>query len=215
MHVARALVAREQTTRTMLTFGYLGRHFVPELGDNNSSHAVMGGFEHDFGPSTRVSFQAGPRVSTYRGLAAEVLAGFTRATRLLNMAFDYWHGETIVLGINGPVQIDNGTATFTWPIRQRFEISSLSSASTITTLRSERLTNYRQGVVGAWNPGKWYSVAADYGIDYQVGVIRHSIFFDQNVTRHVFRVSLTVAPRLSRTIKSSDDPAARVKGVSQ
>lgn len=214
MHVARAVLAREHTTRTMLTAGYIGRHFVQEL-DNNSSHAVMAGWEHEFGPSTRMSFRAGPRVSSYRPLAAEVLAGFTRVTRLVDMAFDYWHGETIVLDIRGPVQIDNGTATLTWPFRRTFEISSYSSASTITTLESQRLTSYRQAVVGSWSPGKWYSVAADYGVDYQLGVIRHHVFSDENVLRHVFRVSLTVAPRLSRTTKSSDDPAARVKGVSQ
>jgi hypothetical protein len=47
-------------------------------------------------------------------------------------------------------------------------------------------------------------------VDYQQGDIRRRL--DENVLRHVFRVSFTVAPRLFRSILPPDE-AARVKGV--
>jgi hypothetical protein len=55
-----------------------------------------------------------------------------------------------------------------------------------------------------------YSVSASYGLDYQQGDIRRRL--DENVLRHVFRVSFTVAPRLFRSVLPPDE-AARVKGV--
>ena len=69
--------------------------------------------------------------------------------------------------------------------------------------------------MSSWSPGEWYTVAASYGADYQQGDIRRNLFSNANVLRHVFRVSVTVAPRLSRAIRSPDDPAARAKGVSR
>jgi hypothetical protein len=39
------------------------------------------------------------------------------------------------------------------------------------------------------------------------------VFTDADVWRHVFGVSVTVAPRYSHSIKGPDDPAARAKGV--
>ena len=75
--------------------------------------------------------------------------------------------------------------------------------------------------VGSWTPGGLYTVAASYGLDYQDGSIRNRVVldgepirFDDQILRHVFRVSLTVAPRYSRSILPPDE-AARAKGVSR
>ena len=215
MQVTRATLSRAYSQLTNLTLGFLGRHFDDNFDDTNSSFAPMFGWEHTVAPGTLLSVAAGPRASTYRSVAPEVVASFVRATSHIGMAFDYWHGETIVLGIRGPVVVDSGTATISWPIRLHFDITSRSAVSGITTLADERLTTYRQGVIASWSPRPWYTIGADYGVDYQQGVIRHNLFFDENVLRHVFRVSLTVAPRFSRAIKPVDDPAARVKGVTR
>jgi len=95
------------------------------------------------------------------------------------------------------------------------ELSSHTAATAIETLANQRLTNYHQGFVLAWSPGGLYTLNATYGLDYQQGNIRHNIFTDTNVWRHVFGVSVTVAPRYSRSFKGPDDPAVRAKGVSQ
>jgi len=64
-------------------------------------------------------------------------------------------------------------------------------------------------------------VAATYGLDYQLGTIRSPIFLDgeavgldDKVLRHVFRVSLTIAPRYKRSILPPEE-AARAKGVTR
>jgi hypothetical protein len=214
MHVIRTGLSQEYSTRTTVTGSYQERHFV-DAADVNSSYALLGGVNRQTGPGTRVTLQAGPRVSSYRGIAPEVVAALAHATNRLGAAVDYWHGETIVLGIHGPVAVDTGTAKVTWKLSRTIEIGSHSSVSDITTLARQKLTNYHQEAVASWSPGGLYTFAGSYGIDYQQGQIRNSVYSSADLLRHVFRVSLTVAPRLSRAIKSSDDPAARAKGVSQ
>jgi len=213
-HVVRTGLSQEYTTRTTFTASYLGRRFVDET-DTNSSQALLGGWDYELAPGTRVTLQGGPRVSSYRGIAPEVVAGFFRDTNRLDVGVDYWHGETIVLGIQGPVAVNSGTARLTWPMTRTIEIGSHSAVTGIVTLDQRQVTTYRETLVSSWSPGGWYTVAASYGVDYQQGDIRRNLFSNANVLRHVFRVSVTVAPRLSRAIRSSDDPAARAKGVSQ
>jgi hypothetical protein len=214
MHVARTGLAHEYTSRTTLTVSYMGRHFVDET-DTNFSNAILGAWDYQLAPGTHVSVQAGPRISSYRGIAPEIVAGIFRDTNRLDIGIDYWHGETIVLGIRGPVAVDSGTARLTWPMRRTIAIGSQSAVTGITTLDGRQVTTYRETLVTSWSPGGWYTVSASYGFDYQQGYIRRNLFSNADVLRHVFGVGITVAPRLSRAIRSSDDPAARAKGVTQ
>jgi hypothetical protein len=214
MHVIRTGLSQEYSERTTYSANYVERHFVDNA-NVNSSYAAVFGVNRRIGPGTRVSLQAGPRMSSYRGIAPEVVAELAHNTNRVGLAVDYWHGETIVLGIHGPVAVDSGTAKLTWPLSRTIEIGSHSSVSDITTLAQQKLTNFHEEIVTSWSPGGLYTIAGSYGIDYQQGQVRNSVFSNANLMRHVFRVSLTVAPRLSRAIKSSDDPAARAKGVSQ
>jgi len=195
----------------------LARHFADPSDATNGSDsvAVLGGWDHQLSPATRFSIQAGPRVSSYRGLEPEINAGIARKTPRLDAALEYYHTETIVLGIRGPVVLNGGGARIIWPFRPRMEISSISSVSAIDTLDSHRLTNYHQAFIASWSPGGFYTFNASYGLDYQQGNIRRNVFTDADVIRHIFGVSVSVAPRYSRSIKEPDDPAARAKGVSQ
>lgn len=214
MHVVRTGLSHEYTTRTTFSGSYMGRHFVDQF-DTNSSYALLAGWEHELAAGTRVALQAGPRLSSYRGVAPEVVAGLARDTDRLDLAFDYWHGETIVLGIRGPVAVNSGTAKITYPLTRTIEVGSRSAVSDILTLDRRQVTTYRESVIASWNRRTWYTVVGEYGVDYQQGDIRRNLFSNANVLRHVFRVSLTVAPHISRSIKSPDDPAARAKGVSR
>ena len=220
MHVGRLGASRDVTSRTSVTAAYSGRYFVDDLGDQ-MSHAVLFGMSRETGPGQRLTVSAGPKLTSYTGFAPEVNATFTRVANRSRLTFDYWHGETIVLGILGPVGVDSGTARATWPITRFIEITALSGVSDIHTIDGREATNYRATLGGSWSPAAFYTVAATYGIDYQLGEIRRRLYLDgtplllePEIMRHVFRVSVTVAPRFRRSILPPDE-AARAKGVSR
>ena len=114
------------------------------------------------------------------------------------------------MGIPGPVAVDSGSLRIAWPYRNRWELGTHLGATDITTLDLRQARVYRTTLLGSWNPRGMYSISASYGLDYQDGDIRRRL--EGNVLRHVFRVSLTVAPRLFRSMLPPDE-AARVKGV--
>jgi hypothetical protein len=220
MHIGRAMLSREVTTKTTLSAGVVGRYFVDHIA-NHTSQGIVVGWNREIGPSTRLSLFAGPKVTSYGGITPEANAAFTRTTNRIRLAVDYWHGETIILGVIGPVRADSVTMRSAWPLTRRFELSAHAGASDVTTLDARESTNYRSTLGLSWTPGGLYTVAASYGLDYQDGLIRNRIVlddqpirFDDQILRHVFRVSLTVAPRYSRSILPPDE-AARAKGVSR
>jgi hypothetical protein len=217
MQVVRLGLSRVASARSTYSGIVQERHFADPSDATNGSDsvAVLGGWDHQFSPASKFSLQAGPRVSSYRGLQPEIAATLSRETPQLQVGLDYAHSETIVLGIRGPVVYNGGGARITWPFRRSIEISSHSAATAIDTLDDHRLTSYRQTFIASWTPGGLYTFNASYGIDYQQGNVRRGVFNDTDVWRHVFGVSITVAPRYSRWIKEPDDPAARAKGVSQ
>ena len=237
LHVGRVGLSRELTTRTTLTGSYVGRYFRdpgPGIRDSgaasdpgspipdpssHSSHAALVGWNRELAPGTRVTLMAGPKVTSYRGLAPEGSAAFARVTPRMKLAVDYWHGDTIVLGVQGPVAVNSVTSRASWPVRRRFEIATHAGVSDVSTIDARTSTIYRGGLTGSWSPGGTYSVAASYGADVQRGNLRYpSVLddglgpFDDRVLRHVLRVSVTVAPRYRRSILPPDE-AARAKGV--
>jgi hypothetical protein len=206
LHVARAGVTRQTSTRDEVTISYLGRTFVDVLG-TDTSHAALFGWTRELAYATRLSLQGGPRLSSYGGLAPEFLAGLTRRTNRLRVALDYWHGETIVLGIRGPVAVDSATARLIWPLSQRVELGTHFGASDSRTIEDEDARVYRTTIVGSWTPhGGPYTLATTYGADFQQGIIRRTLLLDDEVLRHTFRVTLTIAPRLSKAIRPTGEP---------
>ena len=223
MHVGRLGWSRDVTSRTTFTTGYIGRLFVDHVDavSDYRSHAVLLGVARVLSPGTSLTLSAGPKVRARRGTDYEASANFTRATPRSRLAVDYWHGETIVLGVVGPVGIDSATSRMSWPIRRRFEVATVLAASDISTLDDRTTRVYRGTLTGSWSPGGIYSIAASYDADYQDGSIRNPVFidgervlFDERVLRHVFRVSVTIAPRYRRSILPPDE-AARAKGVTR
>jgi hypothetical protein len=223
MHVGRLGWSRDVTSRTTFTTSYIGRLFVDHVDavSDYQSHAVLLGMDRVLSPGTSVTLSAGPKVRARRGTDYEASANFTRATPRSRLAVDYWHGETIVLGVVGPVGVDSATSRMSWPIRQRFEVATVLGASDISTLDDRTTRVYRGTLTGSWSPGGIYSIAASYDADYQDGSIRNPVFidgervlFDERVLRHVFRVSVTIAPRYRRSILPPDE-AARAKGVTR
>jgi hypothetical protein len=210
LHQARVSLSREMTSRSAIVGTYLTRYFVDPF-STSTSQSVLGGWTRELAPKTHVSLYAGPRVTSYRsGLKPEVSASLRRDTNRIDLRLDYWHGETIILGIPGPVAVDSGAMRITWPFRSRWEFGTSLGATDINTIDFREARVYRSTLIGSWTSRGMYSISASYGLDYQQGDIRRRL--DENVLRHVFRVSFTVAPRLFRSILPPDE-AARVKGV--
>ncbi len=117
-------------------------------------------------------------------------------------------------GLRGPGAGDSATARVTWPLTRTIEFGTHAGVSDILSLDNRESRIYRGTLVSSWTPGGIYTLAASYGLDYQEGDIRGRLIDGERVLRHVFRVSVTVAPRLSRSILPPEE-AARTKGVSR
>ena len=222
LQIGRVGLSRDLSSRTAITTGYVGRYFIDHVNGfpNYYTNAVLLGWSRVLTSGNTLSLAAGPNFRAHRGLSYESSAGFVRATPRVRLALDYWHGETIVLGVLGPVAVDSVTGRAAWPIR-RFEVGTMLGVSDVTTVDERSSRVYRGTAFWSWNPGGLYSIAATYDMDFQNGSIRNPIFldserilFDEEVVRHVFRVGVTIAPRYRRSILPPDE-AARVKGVSR
>ena len=213
LHVARTNVSRLLSTRSSINAGYLGRLFVDDSSEHQS-HAVLMGWTRQLAQFTTFNVQAGPRWTTYRGLVPEVSVSLGRDGRTVKAGLDYSHGETIILGVPGPVQIDTGSARLTVAATRKIELGIRAGASNILTLDERAATVYRTTLVGSWSIGGPFTLATSYSADYQLGDIRRNLFRDERVLRHVVRVGVTVAPSFSRSFLPPDE-AARAKGVSR
>jgi hypothetical protein len=206
-------VPRLLSARSSISVGYLGRLFVDDTSEHQS-HAVLMGWTRQLRQFTTLNVQAGPRHTTYRGVVPEVSVSLGRDGRTVKAGLDYSHGETIILGVPGPVQIDTGSARLTVAATRKIELGIRAGASNILTLDERAATTYRTTLVGSWSIGGPFTLATSYSADYQLGDIRRNLFRDERVLRHVVRVGVTVAPSFSRSFLPPDE-AARAKGVSR
>jgi hypothetical protein len=213
LHVARAGLTRELSERTSINGGYLGRLFLDSVSEHQS-HAALLGWTRKMAQFTTMSVQAGPRWTTYRGLVPEVTASLMRDGRTLKAGLDYSHGETIILGVLGPVQVDTGSARVNVAATRKIEFGLHTAASKILTIDERAATVYRGTLVGSWSVGGPFTLSASYSADYQLGDVRRNFFRDEKVLRHVFRLGVTIAPSFSRSFLPPDE-AARAKGVSR
>jgi hypothetical protein len=144
-------------------------------------------------------------------------ASLIRRTPRSRFLADYWRGETIVLGILGPVEIHSGSTRFNWAVRRRLELGVNLGVFNSTTIDAREAMVYHGSVTGAWNVQP-YIVSVSYGTDLQHGDIRGRRLADDQIRRGVFLVRLTIAPRLSRVFRPQDDsdgPTTPLKGVIQ
>lgn len=213
LRIARLNILRQVSERDTFNIGALQRDFFngPEHRD---STALFAGWTRILAPAVSLSIQGGPRRDEDGHITPEILASLTRTDGSIRYGFDFWRGQTIVLGIKGPVDINSATARVTWPLRRHVEIGTHFGYFDSVTLERATARVMRGSVVGAWTPGGFYTVAISYGADFQRGDIRSPRLSDREIFRHVFLVQLTVAPRLSRVTQPTGpaDPRARPKG---
>ena len=213
MQAVHAVLAREVTARTTLNARYLGRLFTGEI--DAHSQAVLGGWAREMTPGINVSVEAGPRMTSERGLRAEVMGALLRRTPRTRLRLDYWRGETIVLGIPGPVEIQSGTTNVSWTLRRFVDLGTQLGVFSSQTLEQTSAIVYHASIVAAWSRQP-YHLSLSYGTDLQKGDIRSRGAVDEYVRRGVFLARLTVAPRLSRAFRRGDDadpPLTPLKGV--
>jgi hypothetical protein len=213
LHVARTALSRQLSARSSISGEYIGRLFDDDLFEHQS-HATLFGWTREMGQFTTLNIQAGPRWTTYRGLVPEVAFSLGRDGRTVKAGLDYSHGETIILGVAGPVQVDTGSARLTVAPSRRVEFGVRAGASSILTLDERAATIYRGTLLGSWTIAGPFTLTGSYSADYQLGAIRRNLFRDEKVLRHVIRVGLTIAPSFSRSFLPPDE-AARAKGVSR
>ncbi len=216
LHVARAGVTHQVSTLEEVSVSYLGRRFVDAL-ETHTSTAVLAGFARALDYATRFTVQAGPRVSEAQGLDAEIVAGLARTTNRSRIGLDYWHGETMILGIHGPVAVDTATAKAALGITARSEIGVNAGITDSTSLLNQNVRVAQAVAFGAWTPhGGAYTFSASYGLERQHGILVGGLFLDDRIVRHTLRMNVTVAPRLSRKFRPTGErPVDPAQGVSQ
>jgi hypothetical protein len=213
LQALHAGVTREVTPRTSVNARFVGRLFTGAL--DAHSQAVLGGWARELAPGANISIEAGPRMTSYHGPRAEVLAALLKRTPRARLRFDYWLGETIVLGIPGPVEIHSGSANASWTLRRYFDVGTQVAVFGSHTLEDTSAVVYHAAVVGAWSRQP-YVLSVSYGTDVQKGDIRSRGRADEYIRRGIFLVRLTVAPRLSRAFRPRDEaaqPLTPLKGV--
>ena len=215
LNVFRAGVTHQASPLDEISVSYLGRRFVDAL-DTHESNAVLVGWTRELAYQTRLTLQAGPRVSPDKGLDAEIVAGFVRNTNRLRIGLDYWHGETIILGIVGPVAVDTGTAKLVWPTTPRTEVGFTTGVTDSTIFGNQNVRVYRAIFLGAWTPGGGpYTFSVSYGAESQRGLFLGSQYLNDQVMRQTFSLNVTIAPRLSRSFRPTGEPGVHTQGASQ
>ncbi len=217
MNIARLGLSYARSPRDSWSVGYLGRRFGNDAGmffpaTAERSHALMFGYSRAVSVATNVNVQAGPRVSSYGNNKPEIVANVMREVRAGQYGVDYWQGESIILGIRGPVDIQSVGFKSAWPIRRRLELGVYTGFYKSQTLFQGRARVLHPEVVASYMPGTRYIVSASYGVDFQKGDVRSQILNDTEIVRHVVLLRVTIAPRLSR-IRPADPEDLRTKGA--
>jgi hypothetical protein len=202
--IARFTVTRQKTPRATIGFGYSMRHFI-NGDETHTSNAVLFGSTYALSPATMFTMQVGPRLSSRGTLEPDITASIARrAINAVGYSVDVWRGESIILGVLGPVEVLSTTSGLMWPIRRTLEMGVHGGLFDSTTLSQGKARVYHAEAVAAWSPTGPVIVAVSYGADFQRGDIRTSLLADKKVVRHLFQVRLTVAPHLSRSFQPED-----------
>ena len=205
-HVVRAEITRQLSPRAAASVGYLERHFVDGSGAR-TSYSPLVGWTYISTPFTKLTLKAGPRAAARGGIAPEIVAAFARkGTHLVGFGVDYWRGESITLGVIGPVEVNSATAQVTWPAFRKVGLGLYGGVFDSVTIFQGKARVYHGEILAVRSPIGPFFVSLSYGADFQRGDVRTSLLSDETVVRHVVRLRLTATPpRLGRSFQP-DDP---------
>ena len=210
--VARLGFTHQITERASFGLSSLARHFYG-AGDRYTSTAALGTWTYQLAPATMFTVQAGPRYTQAldRIVPEIVIALGRKAANIVTYGVDYWRGESIILGVLGPVEVNSATAKISWPVRQKYNFSVHAGLFDSQTLTQGQVRVYHGEAVASWTTKGPFIIAASYGADFQRGDVRTSLLSDKQIVRHVILLRLTAAPRLSRSFQP-DDPLKPLSG---
>ena len=210
--VARLGVTRQTSTRGTFGISSLGRYFTG-ADSRYISGAALANWTYEIAPSTMFTLSAGPRYSQARDrIVPEIVFAVGRkAPSVMNYGFDYWRGESIILGVLGPVEVNSATGRVSWPIRHKYDFGIHAGLFDSQTLTQGQVRVYHGEAVWSWTTKGPFIIAASYGADFQRGDVRSSLLDDKRIVRHVILLRFTAAPRLSRAFQP-DDPLQPLGG---
>lgn len=210
--VARLGFTRLVAPRATFGLSGLARHFSG-AGHRYTSTAALATWTYELAPATMFTVQAGPRYTqALDSIVPEIVVALGRkAANIANYGFDYWRGESIILGVLGPVEVNSATAKISWPVRQKYTFGLHGGLFDSQTLTQGQVRVYHGEVVASWATKRPFIIAASYSADFQRGDVRSSLLSDKQVVRHVVLLRLTAAPRLSRSFQP-DDPLRPLGG---
>jgi hypothetical protein len=196
-------VAHQITPRTTWSMQILERAFGDDTSIQRRSHIGLFGWSYLVAVGSTLSVQVGPRFRSPGGIAPEILAGFKRRTPRTQWQASYWRGETMVLGLLGPVELHRASGTMTRNLSRSLDVGGYLGLFDTTARNAIEARVGSASVNTTWKRPP-YVVEASYGVDLQrgqFGPLKEEI----PVRRNVFTLRVTIAGRLSRVFRQPDD----------
>ena len=158
-------------------------------GPESRSHALTGGWVHDFSPQTSLSLQAGPRV-TEGTHSADVLASLRQTNEHGEWSLAYSRTVGTVIGIPGTVDMRIVTATLVYwpskPLRLELLPAFISDRGAGSKVRV-----YELQLRASYSLSQAVSLVGWYQADVQHGVLNSPV--DEGIARHVAFVGLVMS----------------------
>lgn len=166
-----------------------GSDYTFSQGGESSSHALTGGWVHDFSPQTSLSLQAGPRI-TEGTHSTDLLVSLRQTNEHGEWSLAYSRTLGTVIGIPGTVDMRVATATLVyWPSKSlRLE---LLPAFISDRAAGSKVRVYELQLRASYSLSQAVSLVGWYQADVQHGVLNSPV--DEDIARHVAFVGLVVA----------------------
>jgi hypothetical protein len=176
--------------RDLLSLEYeRGRYIFDDTSaDATLSQVVRAGWTRDLGPHTRLTVQAGPRL-TDGSASADLGASFTHAWRSSAVVVSALQTETTVVGYAGTVATRSLFARFTYEPTGSL-LAYVSPAILRSTHRNHQAMVYRIGVGARYAMTPLLGVDVAYHLDSQQGSI-DPLRTNANVSRGMLSVGFT------------------------
>jgi hypothetical protein len=200
-HNAAVAAERRLSTRSSLTFDYRAEQSVYGPGPASPtssvlSHALGLGWTRAMTSRTRLTFSAGPRLTSGQ-LSPEVAAAVDHRRDGAEFGLNLQRTQITMVGVTRPVQVENVTARLVWG---RARGPRLRTTSALFRTSVETLHTYARslGVGFEYAIGRTLSVDVAFDSNSQSGRL-HPAVADASIRRHTTLIRLVATPRAGRS----------------